>query len=547
MTAPRPAVGRFVSLIRERTGNVVPPARHHFVAEVLERRVRAVEAESVASYLDALADDREGEEWQRVIPMVTIKESYFFRAPQQFAALERNILPLLVAARSEERRLTVWSAAAARGEEAGTLAILFAESELLRGWDWEIVATDVDGEALETARRGLYGDRAVGHVPSAQLERWFRPRGKLYELLPALRRRITYRHLNLARPPYRPLRELTGGRPFDVVLLRNVLIYFGRPLQRRVVSAVGEMLADDGSLFLGASETLWQIQERLVAYDLGNCFCYRRRGAEEPDEPLRRLPRDAEAHPGEIRWDERRRETVQAEIVDVPWLDPRPQPTTGAGSQSPVEQAGPDSAPHAAPEAAPETEPVSTAEPSPDGPERSPGSREQDADRHEGRAPPPSEPPTLAAALAGQADDDAARFHAEPCGIQERLLQVARQLKANRFDAAGAELERVLEADPSEPAAHALDGFLHDLRSEPEEAISSYRAALYLDPALYQVRLLLADVMHRKGWRRRAEHEYREVLASLAAGRDRLLVPFEELPVPDRTGAQKRCRRALGR
>jgi len=76
-------------------------------------------------------------------------------------------------------------------------------------------------------------------------------------------------------------------------------------------------------------------------------------------------------------------------------------------------------------------------------------------------------------------------------------------------------------------------------------AIQSYRAALYLDPALYQVRLLLADCMNRHGWGRRAEHEYREVLAALESGRDRLLVPFEALPVPDRDGALRRCRRAL--
>jgi chemotaxis protein methyltransferase CheR len=517
-------VDRFIALIRDETGNVVPPARRDFLAEVLERRSRAAGVPSTAAYVDGLEGGRLPGEWSALVPLVTIKESYFFRAPQQFAALARTLLPHLVRARAAERRLTVWSAACARGEEPGTLAILFAENALLRGWRWEIVGTDVDGEALETARRGLYGERAVAHVPPAQLARWFRPRGKLYELAPELRERIAYRPLNLARPPYDLGR---GGRTFDLVLLRNVLIYFRRPLQRRVVAAVGQSLAADGALFLGASETLWQIQERLAAYDLGSCFCYRHRAEGEPEEPLKRLPAEREAEPAAVDGDGGGN-AERAGVVDVPWLDPRgarrdEQLGTTPTSPEPVEG-------RAAADGAAETVPPPT-------------SPEPVA----GRGPQVEPPLPLAEALAAQRDDDASHLHAQPCGIQERLLGVARRLADGRLDEAHQDLEAVLEADPSEAAAHALDGFLHDLRGEADDAVQAYRAALYLDPALCQVRLLLADLMGRRGWQRRAHHEYREVLAALAAGRDRVLVPFEALPVPDREGAERRCRRALGR
>ena len=554
------AVERFVALIRDRTGNVVPPARRSFLAEVLERRTRAAEAPSADAYVDRLADGTLEREWDALVPLVTIKESYFFRAPQQFAAIGNRLLPQLVRARSAERRLRVWSAACARGEEPGTLAILFAESPLLRGWEWEIVASDVDEEALETARRGLYGERAVAHVPPAQLARWFRPRGKVYELAPALRERIAYRSLNLARPPYDLLRD---GRSFDLVLLRNVLIYFRRPLQRRVVATVAEALASDGTLFLGASETLWQIQERLAAYDLGNCFCYRHRQPGEPQEALKRLPDDFETAAAGDR-DGGAPAEPRRDPIDVPWLDPRPAaarldpgPSTGSGLVGDGRQghrAGPPAGPRAT------RSPPSPATDRPSRPTHRPAlsrpthrsalsrpPHRLSPEPVEGRGPlAPPEPP-LTDALAAQADDDASHLHAQPCGIQERLLRVARLLSDSLLDDAARELERVLEADPSEAAAHALDGFLHDLRSEADAAIQAYRAALYLDPALYQVRLLLADCMGRRGWRQRAEHEYREVLTALAAGRDRLLVPFEVLPVPDRTGAERRCRRALGR
>jgi tetratricopeptide (TPR) repeat protein len=88
-------------------------------------------------------------------------------------------------------------------------------------------------------------------------------------------------------------------------------------------------------------------------------------------------------------------------------------------------------------------------------------------------------------------------------------------------------------------------GFLHDLCGRTEEALSSYRAALYLDPALFQVRVLLADCLLRLGNRERAEHQFREVLTLLASGRERPLTLFEALPLPDRDRAQRRCRQVL--
>ena len=96
------------------------------------------------------------------------------------------------------------------------------------------------------------------------------------------------------------------------------------------------------------------------------------------------------------------------------------------------------------------------------------------------------------------------------------------------------------------PAAHALEGFLHDVSGRTDDAVTSYRAALYLDPDLFQVRVLLADCLLRLGNRDRAEHQYREVLAHLGNGRERNLVVFGELPFPDRVRAQRRCRQVLG-
>lgn len=447
---------RLVGLIRDRTGNVIPPSRQPFLEEVAQRRAEGKGLHRIEDYVRALEAESLPGEWSHLIPLVTIKESYFFRAPQQWEVIRKQVLPELLQARGQGRPLRIWSAACARGEEPATLAMILAEEKSLSHVGWSILATDVDEEALAGARLGLYGDRAVGQVPPDLLDRYFSRRGKLYELSAELRSRITYQQLNLAHPPFAiPLPEI------DLVLLRNVLIYFRRPLQRRVVQQIGQHLARDGYLFLGASETLWQVQEELEAVDLGSCFCYRhRRGTAAPAPPLRALPQPAPPEPA-----------------------PRPRP-----------------------------EPVPV-------PIR----------RQEAPASPEPKAPVL-----------------QPLGVQERLLEAARLLAGNRIEEAGRVIEQVLAVDPSEPAAHALDGFLHDVTGRPDDAVASYRAALYLDPELYQVRVLLADCLLRLGNRDRAEHHYREVLAHLGNGRERNLVVFGELPFPDRTRAQRRCRQVLG-
>ncbi|MFP3939094.1 MAG: CheR family methyltransferase, partial [Thermoanaerobaculia bacterium] len=280
----RGALERLVGLIREETGNVVPRARYGFLEEIAARRARSHGFARASDYAAALAAGRLGGEWEQLIPLVTVKESFFFRAPQQFAAMERHVLPVLVRSRQTDRTLRIWCGAAARGEEPATLALILAEHEALASWEWRIVATDLDGEALAAAERGLYGERAVGQVPDRIRDRWFTRRGSLYELHPGIRGRIEYRPLNLARPPYR---DLGVGPPFDLVLLRNVLIYFARPLQRRVLGEVTRRLAPDGYLFLGASETLWQIFDRLAPVELESCFAYRHpdRVPSRPDRP----------------------------------------------------------------------------------------------------------------------------------------------------------------------------------------------------------------------------------------------------------------------
>ncbi len=465
MTRKASAVEQLAALVAETTGNLVPPARLGFLAELADRRAQAAGLATVAEYVRALTAGELPREWASLVPLLTIKESYFFRAPQQFDAIERQILPRLLRARAGSRRLRIWSAACARGEEPATLAMLLAEHPALAGWEWSILATDLDDEALAGARRGLYGERAVALVPPPLLARWFSRRGKLFELAPDLLSRIDYRSLNLAQPPF-----ALPEAEYDLILLRNVLIYFGRPLQSWVMAHVSQLLSRRGALFLGASETLWQIQDDLEAVELASCYCYRHR---------------------------RSRPATGAHAVAAPAATPAPAAEHRRRPAATAVAAGP---------VVPKISTTTI-------------------------APPP--------ALAGDA--------AAPGlgNALELLLAAAHELAANRLDAARRGVDDALAADPSEAAGHLLDGFLHDVGGRTEEAAASYRAALYLDPSLFQARLLLADCLLRLGQRARAEHQFREVLATLEAGRERPVGIFDELPLPDRDRALRRCRQAL--
>jgi chemotaxis protein methyltransferase CheR len=447
------AVAELAALIEEASGNVIPPGHFPFLAETARRRAATLHLDGVRAYVTALGRGELAGEWSRLLPHVTVKESFLFRHPQQFAALASTIVPSLAAARAGRRSLAVWSAGCARGEEPATLAIVLAEAAELAGWEWRILATDVDEEALAAAASGSFGARAVSRVPAELRARYLLPRGDGYQLHPALARRIEYRPLNLVRAPLG-----LSSAAFDLVFLRNVLIYFRAEVQGLVAAAVASVLARHGRLFLGPAETLWQVSADLEPIDLGDCFCY--------------------AHAGE-----------------------RPARATAAAMRAPA--AGP---------GRPAT-----------GPERF-GSGPRPA----AAAPAPPLPAP-----------------SEPEGTRERLAAAARLLAAGRVDDAAGPVGTARLADPSDPGVHALEGFLHDVSGRTQMAVAAYRAALFLDAGLFQVRLLLADALRRLGHERRAETEYREVLAALAAGRADGIEALAGLGWPDRAEASRRAREAL--
>jgi len=266
------AIRELARLIEDTSGFVIDDGRLGTLEEYVRERVVSAGFTDIESYVDALRRHGDSDELRQLLGRITIKESYLFRGRAQFDALEETVLSELLAP-NRHRGLRVWCAGCARGEEAATLAIVLADHAVGGDWRWSILATDVDEAALAEAQTGLFGRRAMARVSSECLQRHFVSRGDRFELDPELRARIEFRRLNLADQSL----ELSGD-VFDVIFLRNVLIYFRPELQRRVVMAVENVLAADGFLFLGPSESLLHLESGLQARDLGGSFCYRHRG-----------------------------------------------------------------------------------------------------------------------------------------------------------------------------------------------------------------------------------------------------------------------------
>ena len=269
------------ALLARAAGLVFDEQRRDSVAFGVAERLRATGVGTVADYLPLL-DGRE--ERQRLLDEVTIQETHFFRNPPQVRALRTHVLPeLLRAAQARgERRLRVWSAGCSTGEEPYTVAMLL--HGLLperRGWDLQVLGTDVSERALALARDARYGPRAVQLAGRDDLARFFarEPDGG-HRVRPEVRGLVELRHHNLVTspPPF-------GPGEVDLVLCRNVTIYFGRDTTRTLMSRFHTTLRDGGYLVLGHSETLWQVSEqyRLVPLGTGDsaAFVYRRL---DPDE-----------------------------------------------------------------------------------------------------------------------------------------------------------------------------------------------------------------------------------------------------------------------
>ena len=262
----------FRGLLQRRSAIVLEEEKAYLVESrlsVLSHREGFRSLKALATHLRSNGDDALQ---RKVVEAMTTNETSFFRDGHPFEGLRQGVFPELLKRRAGERCLSVWCAACSTGQEPYSVAILLREHfPLLEKWNIRIIASDLSTDVLARARLGRYCDAEVTRgLPPKLLEKYFRREGEEWEIRADLRRMVEFRSINLidAWPALPAL---------DMVLLRNVLIYFDVPTKRAILDRVRKVLRPDGYLLLGGSETTLNLHNGYDRLQTGPSICYQPR------------------------------------------------------------------------------------------------------------------------------------------------------------------------------------------------------------------------------------------------------------------------------
>ncbi len=250
---------RVSAMVYRSVGIRLTEAKRDLVYGRLARRIRHLRLNSFRDYLDYV-EEHPKEEFTEFINSITTNLTSFFRERHHFDMLRAEVFPKLMRTRSASRRIRIWSAGCSTGEEPYSLAMTVASAfPAGSGWDVKILATDLDTHVLEHARAGIYTEERVSQLPSEVRQQWIR-RGRgehagKVRIAPEIQQMVTFNQLNLMEAW--PMRG-----PMDIIFCRNVVIYFDKQTQSRLFDRFADILADDGHLFVGHSETLYRVTER---------------------------------------------------------------------------------------------------------------------------------------------------------------------------------------------------------------------------------------------------------------------------------------------
>jgi chemotaxis protein methyltransferase CheR len=249
------------SLVKGLCGINLHDGKKELVRARLSKRLRALQLSSFREYLVYLREDIEsaGNELTALLDAISTNLTSFFRENAHFQYLSSIVLPELLAERGPgDRKLRVWSAGCSSGEEPYSIALTLCEQlPAWEQWDLGILATDLSTRVLQIARQGEYEAQRLATVPAGLLNTYFerlpQTTEKRYRVRAEVRRLVHFARLNLMEPW--PMRG-----PFDVIFCRNVMIYFDKPTQGKLVHRFAELLAPGGTLFIGHSESLTGIE-----------------------------------------------------------------------------------------------------------------------------------------------------------------------------------------------------------------------------------------------------------------------------------------------
>ncbi len=521
------ALQQLAALLLERAGLKITPDGFHSLRLALSTRMPAVGITDPEAYVRRLREVGGEQELRALLPLVTVGHTEFFRDPKQFRALERFILPQLLAkARRELRKVYIWSAGCATGEEPYSVAMVMSELGALP-MEVDLWATDLNLAAVEAAKLGRFTVRRVGNMASERIERFFKPVEEGFEVHPVLREYVRFDGLNLAAPSFNDM--VTPGS-MDLILCRNVIIYFDLPTIRSLMDRFLHALRPGGLLFLGYSESLFKVYDRFEMIEVDGAFVYRR-PLVEPKGARQILP-----------------------IVAPPTPAPAASPAPPVATPVPLP-----------PKPAPRADALASIR------ERLAANGKQGNPSDARSVPDPVRPARLTMEMpaVGSAEPRVPRPTEVPGGAKrlppaERLTMAMRKMMQSDFPSAIQDVERLLVDEPGHldalltlgnlysltgRIADARDAFAQALTREPlcvearvfggvaalqagqlAEARSEFSKALFLEPTLAIGHYLLAQVQERTMDREGARRSYRNAIAQLRFPQRPLAGHYPDMP-----------------
>lgn len=263
-------------IIYAESGMFSPFSKQYFLEDRVGRRINGNRVNAIAEYCNMLKNGlNKKEEFQLLFDEVTVNETSFFRDTPVMDTLQKIIFPEIIKEKGEIgfNRLKIWSAACSTGEEPYTMAMILSEMKktILKGWEIEIIATDISQEVISRAIAGSYKVCYLRNAPEYYKKTYFTRSGTEFLVKDEIKGMVKFSILNLFDEP-----KVVFMKGFDLILCSNVLIYFDKNSKARVIQHYFNNLLNHGYLFIGQSESLHGVSDAFKVVHFPGCFGYRK-------------------------------------------------------------------------------------------------------------------------------------------------------------------------------------------------------------------------------------------------------------------------------
>ncbi len=425
----------------------------------LRALMRPLDLDSYMDYYQLLGQGDDGEEeFKKLLDLVTVNETCFFRNPAQFQVLKRYVLPELIERKTAagDKTIRIWSAGCSTGEEAYSIAIILLEAlPDPESWRIDVLATDISRQVLADAQQACYSAHALREIPPAVLRRYFRDGAEGKRCLdPSIVDMVSFNYHNLVKEPY-PLLILGG---WDIIFCRNVTIYFKLETVREVVAGFYNALRDGGYLFIGHAESLYKVNDDFIPVHLGHAYVYKKDLAARAAAP----------------------ETGVSPLI------PAAEKNRNTGAKM---------------------KPRKLVKPAP----RREFRREEDKEGIYARA---------YEHFVREEFDEAAGLavkyvKADPDSTQGHVLLANIYINQGRNERALKEAHKVLALEPTSAKGHYLLGLIKERQGRANDAVAEYKQVLRLDSGFALAHMNLAAIYKSKHLAAEAEREYNSAIAAI--------------------------------